>query len=88
METKDQNFKISEKSSADKKLKYDYSSIDDFFADEIEPTELSGAFRDLHISFTRALALLANNNIKFAVPDILINQLASLNNFCECLDCI
>jgi hypothetical protein len=69
-------------------LRLNYTDIDDFFDDEIEPTELSGSLRELHVSFTRAQAILANNNLKLQVPDHLINNLESIENFCGWLDCL
>jgi hypothetical protein len=69
-------------------LHYDYSSMDDYFDDEIEPTELSGTIRDLHVSFNHALATLANNNITLAVPNHLIDNLVSLDRFYDLLDCL
>ena len=63
METKIQTVEVSKKSSTDKKLKFNYSELDDFLNSDIDLNkDLAKGFRGLHCSYSDLITQVAFYN--------------------------
>jgi hypothetical protein len=80
METKNQTLKISKKSGMDKKLRYDYSELDEFFDSEIELNDLIHSYKRINHSMYINLLLLISNKIG-DIPETLMSDNHKLDRF-------